>query len=181
MVKKYKNYLLKTDEERDKSDQMVLANNYPDQWILIADSAYQSAEQYLRAIVMKKKKFIKRYADNSCYRSLSKDRVVCENSYGRLLSLFGVIRHKYKYEHTMYDKFFLVYACHTNYHLRGNTLKSDDRAFYQAVLQKRLDKALDRIRKEKESNDRYNAKIKVRKRQLDSVVDVRDTIRRLNE
>jgi hypothetical protein len=49
------------------------------------------------------------------------------------------------------------------------------------VLQKRLDKALDRIRKEKESKDRYNAKIKARKRQLDSVVDVRDTIRRLNE
>jgi hypothetical protein len=114
MVKKYKSYLLKIDEERDESDQMVLVNTYPDQWILIADSAYQSAEQYLRAIVMKKKKLIKRSADNSYYRSLSKDRVVCENFYGRLLSLFGVITHKYKYEHTMYDKFLLVCACLTN-------------------------------------------------------------------
>jgi hypothetical protein len=55
MVKKYKNYVLKTDEEKDESDQMPLANTYPDEWILIADSAYQSADQYLRAIVMKKK------------------------------------------------------------------------------------------------------------------------------
>jgi hypothetical protein len=79
MVKKYKNYLLKTDEERNENNQMRLANTYPDEWILIADSAYQSADQYLRAIVMKKKKLIKRSADNSYYRSLSKDRVVCEN------------------------------------------------------------------------------------------------------
>ncbi len=87
MVKKYKKYLLKNDDEKVQDDDMPLSNRLPDHWILIADSAYQSADQYLRAVVMKKKKFIKTSADNAYYRSLSKDRVVCENFYGRLLSL----------------------------------------------------------------------------------------------
>jgi hypothetical protein len=130
---------------------------------------------------MKKKKFIKTSADNAYYRSLSKDRVVCENFYGRLLSLFGVIRNKYKYEHMMYDKLFVVCTCLTNYHLRKNPLRSDDRGYYKAVMQKRLDKALEKIRKEKESKERYNTKIRARKRQRDSLVDVCEIVRRMNE
>jgi hypothetical protein len=148
---------------------------------LIADSAYQLADQYVRAIVNKKKKFIKTSAENAYYRSLSKDRVVCENFYGRLLSLFGVIRNKYKYEHNVYDKLFLVCTCLTNYHLRKNPLRRDYRRFYQELMQKRLDKALERIRKDKESKDRYNTRIKARKRQFSSNVHVPLTIRRLNE
>jgi hypothetical protein len=181
MASKYRHLLLKKDDEKGKTDDMPLANKYPDQWILIADSAYQSADQYVRAIVMKKKKFIKTSAENAYYRSLSKDRVICENFYGRLLSLFGVIRNKYKYEHNMYDKFFMVCTCLTNYHLRKNPLRNDDRGFYQAVMQKRLDKSLEKIKKNKESKERYNARIKARKRQRDSNIDVRETIRILNE
>ncbi len=48
-------------------------------------------------------------------------------------------------------------------------------------MQKRLDKALERIRKDKESKDRYNTRIKARKRQFSSNVHVPLTIRRLNE
>jgi hypothetical protein len=83
---------------------------------------------------------------------------MCENFYGRLLSLFGVIRNKYKYEHNVYDKLFLVCTCLTNYHLRKNPLRRDYRRFYQELMQKRLDKALERIRKDKESKDRYNTR-----------------------
>ncbi len=44
-------------------------------------------------------------------------------------------------------------------------------------MQKRLDKALKRIRKDMELEDGYKARIKVRKRQRNSNVDVRGTIR----
>jgi predicted N-acyltransferase len=93
MVNKYKKYLLKKDDEKVQDEDMPLSNRFPDHWIII-DSAYQSADQYLRAVVKKKKKFIKTSADNAYYRSLSKDRVVCEIFYGRLLTLFRVIRNK---------------------------------------------------------------------------------------
>jgi hypothetical protein len=48
-------------------------------------------------------------------------------------------------------------------------------------MQKRLDKALEKIRKEKESKERYNTKIRTRKRQDDSLVDVCEIVRRMNE
>jgi hypothetical protein len=80
-----------------------------------------------------------------------------------MVSLFGVIRNKYKSELMMYEQFFLVCACLINYHLKKNPLKSDNRGFYKGVMQKKLDKALEKIQKEKESKEKYNAKIRARK------------------
>jgi hypothetical protein len=47
----------------------------------------------------------------------------------------------------MYDKFFLVCTFLTNYHLKKNLLRSDDRGYYKAVILKRLGKAQEKIRK----------------------------------
>jgi hypothetical protein len=128
-----------------------------------------------------KKQFIKTSADNACYINLSENRVVCEIFYGRLLSLFEVIRDKCKYEHVFYDKFFVVFTPLINYHLKKNPLRSDVRGYYEAAMQKRLDKVPKKIRKEKESKERDNIKIRGRKRQRDSLVDVREIFRRMNE
>jgi hypothetical protein len=89
MKDKYKDILKKNDVEKEKPDDMPLFDKYPNQWILIANSAYQSADKYLRGIVMKKRKSIRTSADNAYYRGLSKDRVICENFYGRMLSLIS--------------------------------------------------------------------------------------------
>lgn len=180
MKDKYKDMLKKNHVEKEKPDEMPLFDKYPGQWILIADSAYQSADKYLRAVVMKKRKSIRTSADNVYYRSLSKDRVICENFYGRMLSLFGVIKQKYKYEHVMYDKFFIVCTCLTNYHLGKYPLRDNDGGYYQVVMKKRLDKAMEKIRKDRESKEKYNAKIKERKRQRESDVDIHRIIRRIN-
>ncbi len=81
----------------------------------------------------------------------------------------------------MYDKLFVVCTCLTKYHLRKNPLRNDDRVHYKAVMQKRLDKVLEKIRKEKESKERYKTKIRARKRQGDSHMDVCEIVRRMNE
>jgi nicotinamide mononucleotide adenylyltransferase len=54
----YKKRLLKKDDEKTQYDDIFLSNRYSDHCILIADSAYQSADQHLRA-VMKKNKLTK--------------------------------------------------------------------------------------------------------------------------
>jgi hypothetical protein len=54
IVKKYKNYLLKTNEEKVEKDEIPPVNTYADQWTLISDSSFHSAGQFLRAILVKK-------------------------------------------------------------------------------------------------------------------------------
>jgi hypothetical protein len=104
----------------------------------------------------------------SINKQLSKDRVVCENYYGRLLNLFGLMRQRFTYEHDKYDKCFLFYAALTNYHLLQNPLTGNDGQYYRSFIKSRIEEANEREKKKTESRQKYLSKMNQRKkRRLD--------------
>jgi hypothetical protein len=55
MVGVYRRVLKKTEEENKIDDNDPLSDTYPDLWLLVADSAYNSASKYVRASVVEKR------------------------------------------------------------------------------------------------------------------------------
>jgi len=140
-----------------------LSNEYPGSWLLIADSAYVGASRYLRAVTMKKRGSIPR-SQQQYYNNLSRDRVICENFYGRLVNLFGVMRHVYRYEHVAYDDIFVVCCMLTNFHiLCGNPLRENDGQYYRKILQDRVEKVDTRALKRAECSRKYQQKLKAKR------------------
>jgi hypothetical protein len=104
----------------------------------------------------------------SINKQLSKDRVVCENYYGRLLNLFGLMRQRFTYEHDKYDKCFVFCAALTNYHLPQNPLTGNDGQYYRSFIKSRIEEANEREKKKTESRQKYLSKMNQRKkRRLD--------------
>ncbi len=111
-VDEYRKLLVKTEAEKNIPDDGPLHDRFPNSWLLIADSAYAGAQHYLRAAVVQKRSDIAHRPLNvrTMNSMLSCDRVIVENFYGRMLSLFGVRMQVYEYDHTMYDTFFRCVA-----------------------------------------------------------------------
>ncbi|KAL0476342.1 hypothetical protein AKO1_006255 [Acrasis kona] len=130
-ISKVNRLLRKTEEETDQPDEELLSEEYPELWAILGDKAYTGGDDYTRMISIMKENQMLTNADQRRNRALSRERVIIENYYGRMLMLWGIIKKIYTYEHDSYDTIFSVCGSLTNYHMIRNPLRAEEGDFYK--------------------------------------------------
>jgi len=145
--------LLKSTSDRRCEDTGEMVEKFRLYWGVLMDKAYVGAEERVRAIIPKKNP--QTQTETSRNEKIGRDRVMCENYYGRMCALWGVISKKYRWDHQCYDKIFGICLALTNADVQTQPLHSDEHIIYHALLQeyKELAQAqLDRERRNKEAS-----------------------------
>ncbi|RHZ04764.1 hypothetical protein DYB31_010854, partial [Aphanomyces astaci] len=97
--------LEKQPNDTNVSDTETLRDKFPNQWAVLADKGYQGIQASVRANA-----------------KLSSDRVIVENFFGRLKTLWGLVSDKYTWKRDEYNMYFHLRGLHE--HPRSNRLLS---------------------------------------------------------
>nr|CCA25912.1 AlNc14C332G10698 [Albugo laibachii Nc14] len=98
------------------------------EWALLVDKGLQESAQQLRAIHPTR-------APPGCRLSvdeerendrISRDRVIVENSFGRLSTLWRICSDRYRWGHDLYDDIFQACVSLTSFHIATNPLRDTD-------------------------------------------------------
>jgi hypothetical protein len=128
--------LAKSDREETIEDAGVMTDRYPNEWAVLVDKGYQGLCSHFRAISPNKKRHgeilsIRQMHEND---DIAHDRVIVENYFGRLCSLWAVCSDKYRWAEDKYDMFFRLCVSLTNVHARLNPLRAEDGEAYEKYL-----------------------------------------------
>lgn len=146
--------LLKQNDEHELEDLDPLNEEFPNEWAILGDSAYTGAEKLdIRRLYIKKQKQ-QRQEEREQYHAWSKDHVLIENFYGRMLNLWGIMRKTYTYEHHHYDAIFSVLCSLTNYTVLKNPLRNNDGLYYRKMVKKFIEQGKEREHKRKASKEK---------------------------
>ena len=111
-----------------------LNDTYPNQWGILGDKGYQGGTRHIRMIHPVKQPINGTLtADEVFNEELSSDRIIVENYFGRLSSLWTVMSNKYKWNEDTYDLVFRTCVALTNIHVKFNTLRDSDQSFYKSL------------------------------------------------
>lgn len=148
--------------EKTESDADLQLDGSPfdqseNEWGILADKGYQGSAQLLRVIHPKKKppRGSLSDSDKEFNRNVSSDRIIVENFFGRMCSLWGLMSHKYRWNEDRYDLFFSACVAFTNVHVRYNPLRSSDSDFYGTVRNRLHAIGVETSRKRKKAQDLY--------------------------
>lgn len=134
-----------------------MKTKYPKLWALLADKGYQGVSDLIRAIIPTKGDNISK-EDTLRNKEIARNRIICENFYGRMKKLFKIMELKFKWDEDMYQIVFKICAALTNYHISKYPLRNEDGIYYKAVLKGYSDDELKKKRKQKERNEKYKRK-----------------------
>ena len=121
------------------------------------DKGYQGAVDLIRAIIPNKGKNLSK-EDKLRNKKIARNRIICENFYGRMKKLFKIMELKYKWDENTYSTAFKVFAALTNYHIMKYPLRNEDGVYYKVVLKNYGDLELDKKRKQEEKGKKYREK-----------------------
>ncbi len=108
-VKCYQWLLTKFVSDNLLEDNGPLSNRFASQCAILGDSAYMGAEKDgVSGLYINKKKKYRQKRDVVMYELWSRDRVLLENLYGRVMNLCGMIHNTSTYEYKHYDTMFFV-------------------------------------------------------------------------
>ncbi len=104
-------HLSKTKKSEDKIlmiDAGQHADQHPHHWAILADKGYQGILEIARGIVPKKKppRGALTLSEEGFNRSVASDRIIVENFFGRLCTLWIVVSNKWRWAEGIYDDFF---------------------------------------------------------------------------
>lgn len=155
----------KRGDEQSLEDDGEGCEDFENLWAIIVDKGYQGIKEFLRGIHPIKKPIGRclTASENRYNRDISSDRIIVENFFGRLMSLWGVLSHKWRWSEEHYDM--VLYSCValTNLHIRYNPLRARDGEFYQKYKNRLLDIGTNTVQKRRMIQKAYRAK---RKRDL---------------
>ena len=148
---------LQKNESSEVEDDGYLVAKYPDQWGILADKGYQGAAHHIRLIHPMRKPtsrdlFLSEIQMNN---EISSDRIIVENFFGRLSSLWGVMTNKYRWKEDSYDMIFEMCLALTNLHIKFNPLRAEDLSFYDALQNFLYDIGSQRVQKRRNSQRSY--------------------------
>ncbi|KAF0705272.1 hypothetical protein AaE_014602 [Aphanomyces astaci] len=120
--------LKKIGEEDDMLDDGPMQEEYPRSWALLADKGYQGLHRQLRAITPMKRPAggLLSAADMAVNDKIASDRVIVENFFGRLKTLWSVVGDTYTWKRENYDLYFQTCVAFTNLHIRFLPLREVD-------------------------------------------------------
>ncbi|GMF15240.1 unnamed protein product [Phytophthora lilii] len=99
---------VKTEADHQLPDDGPLRTEFPDEWAVLADKGYQGLEFHLRCIHPTKGSNLP-LADQRQNEDISSDRVLVENVFGRLCSLWRIVADKYRWNEETYDDIFQIW------------------------------------------------------------------------
>lgn len=155
----HKNNLKKVSINTDNDDG-ELSEEYSESWGILLDKGYQGGMDYLRAIHPCKKPIngSLSLADESRNRKISSDRVIVENYFGRLCNLWNLLCAKWRWNESLYDKFFTLGVAFTNIHINMQPLKIDDRHFFNKVKNRLYTIGQSQVEKRQQAQAAYRAR-----------------------
>ncbi|RHY12742.1 hypothetical protein DYB25_003297 [Aphanomyces astaci] len=120
--------LEKQPNDTNVSDTETLRDKFPNQWAVLADKGYQGIQEYIRGFTPVKRPphghmTMEQERANA---KLSSDRVIVENFFGRLKTLWGLVSDKYTWKRDEYNMYFQTCVAFTNIHVRFNPLRNVD-------------------------------------------------------
>ncbi|KAE8876558.1 hypothetical protein PF005_g7017 [Phytophthora fragariae] len=111
---------------------------FPDMWAVLVDKGYQGAGRVLRTIQPKKKPrggTLDR-DDLAWNRAVSSDRVLVENSFGRMCMIWKATNATFKWNENRFDSVGRLCTALTNFHVGLMPLRARDSDHYDMVLAK---------------------------------------------
>ena len=146
-------------------DHGPLRSKYPNLWAVLADKGYQGAADELRVLYLKKKKPHKMLSvdDEQDNKDISSDRVIVENYFGRMTTLWEITSRKYRWVEELYDPIVHLCVALTNIHIFRHPLRDTDGERYQQLRSKWFTIGEGALKKRKLTQQRYREK---RKRRL---------------
>ncbi|RQM29211.1 hypothetical protein B5M09_011706 [Aphanomyces astaci] len=113
-----------------QQDETLLAdpNREHTSWAVLADKGYQGIQHEVRAVLPSKKPKggILTFEEQRRNDAIASDRVVVENFFGRMKTLWAVCTDKYRWSRQNYDVIFQTGVALTNVHIRFHPLKDED-------------------------------------------------------
>jgi hypothetical protein len=135
---KHKEMVRKTEEDLRIEDSGEGSESYQNYWAILTDKGYQGSSNYIRTIHPKKKPIGSELTREDIQRNarISSDRVLVENYFGRVCSLWKISRSTYKWNQEAYDMITRLTFALTNFHVSLMELRESDGDFYRAALAK---------------------------------------------
>jgi hypothetical protein len=93
---------------------------------------------------------------------VSSDRIVVENCFGRLYSLWEICSRRYRWAENLYHSIFSLGVALTNFHIERHPLRSEDVDFFTRRKGKMTALAEERIKKRQMTQNRYRANRRLR-------------------
>lgn len=157
----HKEVLKKVGPDTEIVDDVETSTKFPDSWAILMDKGYQGANQYVRAIIPKKKPHGKMLSidDASWNATVASDRIIVENFFGRLTKLWGIISSKFRWGEESYDAIFRLCVAFTNYHISQHPLRDDeDAAHYNRYKNRNYEIGARMAAKRKSTQKKYRDK-----------------------
>ena len=156
-VEVYKTFLEKKTLDQRVEDKGELKTKYPKHWAMMMDKGYQGAVELIRAIIPNKGKNPSN-DDELRNKKIARNRIICENFYGRMKKMFKIMELKYKWDENTYSNVFKVCSALTNYHIMKYPLRNEDGIYYKVILKNYGDLELEKKRKQQEKGKKYRDK-----------------------
>lgn len=162
----HREMLAKTDAEQLREDNGEGSDNYQNMWALLTDKGYQGATRIMRAIQPKKKPIGAELSRDEVQRNVrvSSDRVLVENYFGRVCSLWKISRSTFVWGHESYDMLSRITFALTNFHVSLMPLRAHDGDFYRSALAKYYSQGEEQIIKRAVNQATYRRKRAARMR-----------------
>lgn len=126
-------HLSKSDHEINVVSQLISEEEVSESsWGVLLDKAYQGVDEEIRSLVPKKKPKNGSLTSQERIknREISHDRIIIENFFGRMKSLYGVMSRKWRWDESSYDIIVRLCVSLTNIHINWHPLRADDGTFY---------------------------------------------------
>lgn len=102
--------------------------------------------------------------DERCNKKVSSDRILVENVFGKLSSLWSVLSYKYRWKEDTYDTILRFCLGMTNFHIRAHSLREGEREIYNRVKNRQYTIGNNTAEKRRRSQETYRQKRRERMR-----------------
>ncbi|KAE8966539.1 hypothetical protein PR001_g28375 [Phytophthora rubi] len=108
-------------------------DTYPSSWIILADKGYQGLNDTMRVLDPKHRRptVPLTLEEDNTNREISSDRIIVENYFGRLCTLWALASDKYRWKENKYEMYFRACVALTNVQVRVHPLRADDGEQYK--------------------------------------------------
>lgn len=104
-------------------------------WAILANKGYQEAAEETRVIHITRApaRGALTALEIEENRKTSGDRIIVENYFGRITSLFTVLSHKYRWNEPLYDHIFKISVSLIDCHIKNHSLREGDSQHFTEV------------------------------------------------
>ncbi|RHY68737.1 hypothetical protein DYB34_009084 [Aphanomyces astaci] len=150
--------------------EMTDTGGHVEQWAVLVDKGYQGIQHEVRAVLPTKKPsggFLT--FDQQCTNDrIAADRVIVENYFGRLKTLWAVCGDAYRWNRKNYDVLFQTCVAITNVHIRFNPLRAEDGDANIQYVNRLNAIGLKKIKDKKKAQQKYREKRKTSETEIGS-------------